>query len=70
MPRSRVIALVIKPHWYTKKWILWESDGSEEEYVVVINSEMDEIPHALLPQIYKKNKSTAIATPGSGTPPI
>lgn len=56
MPGSRVIALVTKPDWYTKKRILWESDESEEEYVVVINNETDEIPHSLLPQINKKQK--------------
>ena len=69
MPASKVTALVSKPDWDTKKWKLWESDESEEEDVVVINSERDGVPQALLPQLYKENKSTEIATPASGTAP-
>ena len=40
-------ALVPKPDCYARRWNSWESEESEEEDVVLIDSEMDQILPAI-----------------------
>ena len=51
LPLIKMQTLVTKPNWDTKKWTPWESEESEEEDVVVIDSETDKASHTIRPLI-------------------
>ena len=57
LPRIKVQMLVTKPDWDTQRWNPWEGEESDEEDVVVIDSEMDKVPCAIRPLIQRKAKA-------------
>ena len=49
--------LVTKSNWPAKTFNPWENDGNEEEEIVVIDREVDGMPHAVAPLTQQKTKA-------------
>lgn len=49
--------LVTKSNWQAKTFNPWENHGNEEEEIVVIDREVDGMPHAVAPLTQQKTKA-------------
>lgn len=56
LPWTKAWVLVTKPDWGALTWNPWENNENEQE-VVVIDSEVDGMPHAIQPLIQQKTKA-------------